>query len=156
MKTNNPQLQLFQVSEIQIHYSRKVLPLKLSKAVSSETVYDIFIASWDMSTLSYQEEFRVMYLNRANKVLGIHLHSTGGITGTVVDIRQVLAVALKANAVSFILAHNHPSGNEMPSQADLEMTRAIKTAAEYMNLKLLDHLIITDETYYSFADEGDL
>lgn len=95
-----------------------------------------------------------MYLNRANRVIGIHRHSTGGVAGTVVDTKQILAVALKSNASSLILCHNHPSLNLQPSQADLEITRKIKQAAQTMDLSLLDHLIITSEGYYSFADEG--
>lgn len=96
-----------------------------------------------------------MYLNRANRVIGVYKVSVGGITGTVADPRLILSVALKSAATSIILAHNHPSGNLKPSRADLELTTKIKTAAQLMDITVLDHLIVTsDEGFLSFADEG--
>jgi DNA repair protein RadC len=82
--------------------------------------------------------------------------STGGITGTVVDIRLLLSVALKTAATGIILAHNHPSGNLKPSEADKELTNKIKKASEYMDIKLLDHLIISSDSYLSFSEQGHL
>ena len=97
-----------------------------------------------------------MYLNRANKVIGIYPLSVGGITGTVADIRLILSVALKAAATSIILIHNHPSGNLTPSRADEQLTQKINEAAKYMDMKVIDHLILSpdENAYYSFADEG--
>ncbi len=96
-----------------------------------------------------------MYLNRSNRVIGVYHMSTGGITGTVVDIRLLLSVALKTAATGIILAHNHPSGNLKPSEADKELTNKIKKASEYMDIKLLDHLIIAQEgKYFSFNEDG--
>lgn len=150
----NSQLNLFQVAEIQVSYTPSIAPLQLPQIVSSKTLYDIMFSFWDKETLNYQELFYVAYLNRANRILGIHLHSQGGIAGTVVDVRQILGVALKANASSFILCHNHPSGNLRPSQADIDITQKIKQGAKAMEISLLDHLIITSRDFYSFADEG--
>ena len=106
-------------------------------------------------TISLQERFVAMYLNRSNRVIGVYHMSTGGITGTVVDIRLLLSVALKTAATGIILAHNHPSGNLKPSEADKELTSKIIKASGYMDIKLLDHLIIVPEgKYLSFTEEG--
>ena len=101
-----------------------------------------------------QEVFRVLYLNQANKVLRNEEISTGGMTGTVADVRVILKNALLYNANQMIVAHNHPSGNLQPSMADRELTQKLKDAAKMMDIKLLDHLIIADSRYLSLADEG--
>lgn len=100
------------------------------------------------------EEFKVVFLNRANRVIGVYDASSGGITGTVADPRLILAAAIKSLAVSIILSHNHPSGNLKPSKADEDLTTKIKEAAKYHDIRVIDHMIITSEGYYSFADEG--
>ena len=101
-----------------------------------------------------QEVFVVVFLNRANKVKQIETISSGGITGTVADPRIILKRALEEDAVNIILCHNHPSGNLKPSRADIELTNKIKEAASYLDIKVLDHIIVSDEGYFSFADEG--
>lgn len=100
------------------------------------------------------EVFAVLFLNRANKINHFQIISEGGITGTVADPRVILKKALEEDAVSLILCHNHPSGSLKPSRADEELTRKIKEAATYFDIKVLDHLIVSDDGYYSFADEG--
>jgi len=150
----NSQMHLFKVAEIQISYTPSVAPYQLPQIISSKILYDIMFSFWNMEIINYKELFYVAYLNRSNRILGIHLHSQGGISGTVVDVRQILGIALKANATSFILCHNHPSGNLEPSKADISFTQKIKESANTMELSLLDHLIITKEDYYSFADDG--
>ncbi len=100
------------------------------------------------------EVFGVVFLNRANKVNHFEIISKGGITGTVADPRIILKKALEEDAVSIILCHNHPSGNLKPSRMDEELTMKIKEAAKYFDIKVLDHIIISEEGYYSFADEG--
>jgi len=102
------------------------------------------------------EAFTIMYLNNANKVIQIEIVSEGGITATVVDIKVILKKALLHLASKIILAHNHPSGNLTPSAADKSITQKIKTAAQTLEIDVLDHLIIGRNEYYSFADEGDL
>ena len=100
------------------------------------------------------EVFGVVFLNRANKINHFEIISRGGITGTVADPRIILKKALEENAVSIILCHNHPSGSLLPSRADEELTLKIKEAARYLDIRVLDHIIVSDEGYYSFADEG--
>jgi len=97
-----------------------------------------------------------LFTNRANKVLGSFLLSEGGVTGTVLDARIIFQGAILCNATGIILAHNHPSGNLRPSQSDLDMTKKIKEAGKLFDISLLDHIILTDEKYYSMADEGNL
>lgn len=100
------------------------------------------------------EVFAVIYLNRANKVKHFEIVSEGGITGTVADPRIILRKALEQDAVSLILTHNHPSGSLKPSRADEELTSKIKGAARFLDIRVLDHIIVSDHGYYSFADEG--
>jgi DNA repair protein RadC len=96
----------------------------------------------------------VVFLNRSNKINHFEIISQGGITGTVADPRIILRKALEENAVSIILCHNHPSGNLKPSRADEDLTSKIKEAASYFDIRVLDHIIVSEEGYYSFADEG--
>ncbi|MEJ7625352.1 MAG: DNA repair protein RadC [Ferruginibacter sp.] len=100
------------------------------------------------------EVFAVIFLNRANKIKHFEIVSRGGITGTVADPRLILKKAIEEEATSIILSHNHPSGNLKPSRADEEITQKIKQAASYLDIKVLDHIIVSEEGYYSFADEG--
>jgi DNA repair protein RadC len=100
------------------------------------------------------EVFAVLFLNRSNKVNHFQIISEGGITGTVADPRIILKKALEEDAVSIILSHNHPSGSLRPSRADEELTQKIKEAAKYFDIKVLDHVIVSDDGYFSFADEG--
>ena len=100
------------------------------------------------------EEFWVLYLNRSNKIIDQKKISQGGISGTVIDVRIILKNALDTLSSAIIIGHNHPSGNLQPSEADLSITRKIKDAGQLMDIQVLDHLIIGDQKYYSFADEG--
>ncbi len=100
------------------------------------------------------EEFWILLLNRANRILSMHMISRGGQAGTVADPKIIFHKALEHHAASMILAHNHPSGNLKPSMADLELTRKLRTAGNFLDLPVLDHLIITDTGFFSFADEG--
>ena len=118
---------------------------------SSETVYDLFHPL--MGDLEH-EEFWLLMLNRANRVLGRYKVSQGGLSGTVIDTRIILKKALDNLASSIIVCHNHPSGNNQPSDADVKITEKLKKAAEMLEIKLLDHVIIADKSYFSFADEG--
>jgi DNA repair protein RadC len=102
----------------------------------------------------HHEVFAVVFLNRANRINHFEVISEGGITGTVADPRIILKKALEEDAVSIILCHNHPSGNLLPSRADEELTRKIKEASKYFDIKVLDHIIVSEEGYYSFSDEG--
>lgn len=125
--------------------------LKKSKITSSKTVYELLHPI--LGDLTH-EEFWIIYLNNSNKVLQLVQLSKGGITGTLVDVRLVYKHALKLGAVAIILAHNHPSGNLTPSEADRNLTIKLKNAGENLDIKVLDHLIITENMYFSFADEN--
>ena len=100
------------------------------------------------------EEFWVVYLNRANRIIDAQNLSKGGIAGTVIDIRLILRKALEVLASGIIICHNHPSGNTRPSENDKQITRKLRTASDQMDIKLLDHIIVADNLYFSFADEG--
>ena len=143
-----------EVSEIKVSYSNS--NVEKIKVTNSQILFSLLLAHWDCDTIEFQEEVKVVYLNRANIVLGIFDLSKGGISGCVVDNRIILAVALKCNATSIVLAHNHPSGNLKPSTADLNVTHKLKTACKLLDLELLDHIIITKSGYYSFLNEGTL
>lgn len=125
--------------------------LEKVKISSSNSVYDLLHPV--LGELEH-EEFWILYLNNSNKVIEQFQISKGGITGTLVDVRITLRKALELGAVSLILAHNHPSGNLNPSEADKQLTRKLKTAAESLDIKILDHVIVTEKSYFSFADEG--
>ncbi len=142
-----------QLSEIQVNYNPKIKASDMVKVITSKDAYECFKHIWS-DKINYVEESIMLLLNRANKVLGWVKLSSGGITGTVIDQRMVLQIALKTNACSIILSHNLPSGNLKPSDTDIKLTKSIKEGGSIMEIALLDHLIITDEGYYSFADEG--
>ncbi len=143
-----------QVAEIEIVYKTKVKPSSRPKITSSKDIYPLLLSIWDMNLIELQEQFIVLLLNRNNRVLGVYKASTGGLTGTVADPRLILAATLKAGATSIILSHNHPSSSLSPSRADEQLTQKIKTAAGYHDISVLDHIIVTAEGYYSFAEEG--
>ncbi len=125
--------------------------IELTKITSSKIIFEIMQPI--IGELPH-EEFWVLYLNNANKVIAKNQLSKGGMTGTVVDVRIIFKSALESGAVGILLCHNHPSGNLKPSEADIEITKKVKTAGKSLDINVLDHLIITQNGYYSFADEG--
>jgi len=142
------------VAEIELVYKSKVKASERPKINSSKDAYDILINSWDENRIGFIEQFKILLVNRGNRVLGVYEVSTGGVTGTVADPRLIFAAALKANACAIILAHNHPSANLKPSQADEQLTYKIKEGGKLLDIQVLDHLVVSAEGYYSFADEG--
>lgn len=125
--------------------------LEKKKITSSSSVFELMQPI--IGELPH-EEFWIVYLNNSNKVLQKIQLSKGGITGTLVDVRLVLKTALQLGAVGLILAHNHPSGTLKPSQADKQITQKLKKAGESLDINVLDHVIITEKAYFSFADES--
>ncbi|MDN3492685.1 RadC family protein [Winogradskyella bathintestinalis] len=125
--------------------------LQLDKVTSSRSVFDIMQPI--LGDLPH-EEFWILYLNNSNKVIQKNQLSKGGITGTLVDVRLVLKNALEVGATALILCHNHPSETLKPSESDKNVTQKLKVAAQSLDLKVLDHLIITEKAYFSFADEN--
>jgi len=142
------------VSEIELVYRTSIKPSQRPQVSSSAAAYEILLAGWDPDKIEFVEQFKVLLLNRSNRMLGQYELSTGGTSGTVVDIRLVFAAALKANASGIILAHNHPSGNLAASQPDRDITSKVREAGKILEIPVLDHLIVTSEGYYSFADQG--
>ncbi|WP_207209779.1 JAB domain-containing protein [Flavobacterium beibuense] len=140
------------VAEIKVSYfnntSEKI------KITGSLKAFQVLLGSWNIDTLELQEEFKILMLNYANEVLGVYNLSKGGVSGTVVDIKLLFAVALKCHASNIIIAHNHPSGTLIPSESDKTITAKIKKASELLDIKLIDHLIVTKEGYYSFSEFG--
>ena len=145
---------LSHVAEVELVYKSKVKASERPQIVSSKDAYDLLQLLWEEGKIDLVEQFKVLFLNRANKVLCLYNVSSGGITGTVADPRLIYSAALKVNAVALILSHNHPSGALKPSRQDEELTQKIKGAGAFLDIKVLYHLIITSEGYYSFADEG--
>lgn len=146
----------YAVTEIAVSYLCKQQDAYRPTITSSSDAFVHLLDGYNMQTIGLQEQFVVLYLNVANKVLGVYHAGTGGITGTVADIRLILSVGLKIAATSMIVSHNHPSGSLKPSRADEELTQKLKEAGKVMDIKLLDHLIIEPHGahYFSFADEG--
>jgi DNA repair protein RadC len=142
------------VAEIQLVYRSNVKPSQRPKVSSSREAYEVFFKNWDLDKIEFVEQFKVMLLNRAHKVLGIYELSCGSVAGTVADPKLVFVAALKSNASSIIVAHNHPSGCLTPSQADINLTKKLKDGGKLLDIAVLDHVIVTSEGHYSFADEG--
>ncbi len=141
-----------QVSEIEIVYNNPIPAAARPRITKSLDAVDIFRPLF--KGIQHREQMHMILLNRTAMVLGSYLLSIGGISETLLDARVVFQVALKANATSFILCHNHPSGSIQPSDADNKLTTKIKEVGNFLNIKLVDHLIITEEEYYSYADNG--
>ena len=143
-----------QVAEIEISYRNEVPAYQRPKITCSDDAYRLLLRHWEDDNLDYCEKFKVILLSRANQVLGIVNVSSGGVAGTVCDPKMVFGAAIKANASSIILSHNHPSGNLTASDADIRLTQKLKEAGQLLDLPVLDHLIVTRDGHYSFADEG--
>lgn len=125
----------------------------MPKVTCSNDAVEVLRSIWS-DQIEYREEFVILCLNRANKVLGYSRISSGGTTGTVADPKIIFQIALKSNASSIILAHNHPSGNSKPSESDTKLTDKLKNAGQLLDIPVLDHVILTNESFFSFADEG--
>jgi DNA repair protein RadC len=141
-------------SEIKLVYKSKVDPTHRPKIGGSSDAVQVLRLHWDKSIIELCEQFKILLLNRANRVLGVVEISTGGIAGTVADPKLIFGAAVKAAACGIILAHNHPSGNCSASANDLDLTKKIKEGGKLLDISVLDHVILTREKYFSFADEG--
>ena len=140
--------------EIQIKYKKG--NIEKVKVTTSLQVSQFLRKLFNADTINYSEECILLLLNRVNTTIGFIKISSGGTCGTVIDPKIVFIAALKSGASSLIIAHNHPSGNLMPSNQDILLTKNLVQGGRVLQIPLLDHLIITDESYYSFADEGAL
>lgn len=145
------------ISEVQLIYRKQLKSSQLKQITSSREVSQLLRESvYDANTLELRESFKVLFTNQANRVLGVMHLSEGGISETCADVRLILQAAILSNSSGIIVSHNHPSGNLHPSTADESFTRKLKEAVRYFDIRLLDHIILTEESYYSFADEGKL
>jgi DNA repair protein RadC len=140
------------VNEVKMTYSRKGNSEKI--ITCSEDSESVFREHFDKDEIDYREAFFVMLLNNSNRVLGICEISKCGISSTVVDARMIFQAALLANTTQIILCHNHPSGNTSPSSPDISITEKISKGGKLLEIRVLDHIIITSDSYYSFADNG--
>lgn len=143
------------VSEIQLKYQPQPLtePIYGAKDIHQLLINRVF----DTDTIGYKETFNVLLLNNANKIIGYTTISDGGLTSTIVDVRVIIQTALVCNATSIIITHNHPSGNPRPSGQDDSLTKKIKAACKLMDIRLLDHIIVTPyDSFYSYCNEGRL
>lgn len=144
------------VAEIKVSYKPARGWDKQPVILSTDDAYKILRPFFPEDTIGLQEQFVVLYLSRENRIKAVYRHSTGGMTGSLADLRLILGTALKLAATSLIVAHNHPSGNVRPSQNDRDLTEKLNRASGLLDLTLLDHLILTPKrgVYLSFADEG--
>ncbi|QMU65655.1 MAG: DNA repair protein [Flavobacteriaceae bacterium] len=143
------------VGEIKLSYSKQKI-MTNTKITNSKDLEQCIREIFPKEQINYREHAYLILLNRANLVLGYYLLSIGGITGTVIDLKVVFQCALLASAEAIALCHNHPSSNLTPSKADYEITKKITKAGKFLDITVLDHIIITENEYYSFADHGDL
>jgi DNA repair protein RadC len=144
--------EVFEVAEIELIYKSKVKLSLCPEIASASVAVKVLRKYWDTDKINFIEQFKVLLLNSATKFLGIYEASNGSTTGTTCDPRLVFVAALKANASGIILAHNHPSGNIKPSVADTELTTELRLWGELLQIPLLDHIILTSESYFSFAN----
>lgn len=143
-----------EVPELQVVYDRSSGKQFLGKVSTPEDVAIFLKRTFKNGEIELQEHFIVLYLSQSNNIIGYYRHSKGAINATLADIRIILGTALKCAALSMIVSHNHPSGNFTPSRADEQLTQKLKEAATAMDIKLLDHIIITKDSHFSFADQG--
>lgn len=145
----------FIIQEMEVVYLPTKLQFKNEAITNSRIASELLKELFNPNSVGFQEECLVLYLNNASKILGAQKLSKGGINATVVDIRIILGTALKSLSSSIILAHNHPSGNLTPSEADKRITKQLNEACKLMDIKLVDHIIIAPQVgYYSFLDDG--
>jgi len=142
-------------TEIKITYHPKIKASERPKVHSSEQCFKLLMPFYE-EIIDYREFSFAILLSSSNGVLGVHKISEGGISSTLMDVRNVFQAAIKSNAAGVIISHNHPSGNIKPSESDIRLTQKMQEAGKIMDIALLDHLILTSEAYYSFADNGKL
>jgi len=142
--------------EVQLVYSNKTLAKDRPHVKTPEEAYEIFLQNWDMEQIGLLEEAKILLLDNSMRLMSVSSISRGGMTEAIVDPRVIFAIALKRRAHAIILAHNHPTGNMKPSQADLQLTKRLVASGQVLRIPLQDHLIISNEQYYSMAVEGHL
>ncbi|WP_166670843.1 RadC family protein [Olivibacter sp. XZL3] len=153
MKTGSEN-RMFRMSELKVVYNPRMDQRKQPMIKDSDTAYRVLMEVWNLDTLWYKEDMLAIYLNIENRVIGFAKIASGSMDCTLADVRIIYAIALKVCATGVIVAHNHPSGNLNASNADKMLTAKIKNAGELLDIRLLDHLIVTGNGYLSFTDKG--
>lgn len=141
------------IAEVTLRYITKI-PAKDRPQITSSSSAENLLRPFFQEYIEHYECFYILLLNRSHRVIGIHKISQGGLAGTVVDIRLIFQSAIVSNAQAVILCHNHPSGTLEPSAQDISLTKKVVEAGKIMDINILDHLILTEDSYYSFGDEG--
>jgi DNA repair protein RadC len=141
------------LAEVKISYNMRVKSCDLPKITQSVDGFR-YAQSMFAHSMEHHEEFYILLLSRSNRILGYYRVSSGGLYGTFVDAKIVWQAVITANACSVVLMHNHPSGNLSPSQADIDLTKKMKEGGKLLDISVLDHIIVTTDGFYSFADEG--
>ena len=149
--------EMFKVNVVSLCYKQKYDTTEYPIINNSRIAADILYESWDKDTIALEEQFKVLYLNRRNQVIGLYTVSVGGVTGTFVCNKKILACGLKIVASGMIIAHNHPSGSKMLSEQDRILTKSLQECGKIMNINVLDHIIVLPNgDYTSFADNNEL
>jgi len=144
----------YQLAEIEISYRPKFKANERPQIDSASKAYEILLGNWNQDKIALIEEFKIILLNRRNRVLGMVNISQGGMAGTIADPKIIFAVALKACASGIILSHSHPSGESSPSESDISLTRKLVEVGNLLDIRVLDHIIVCEDRYFSFLDEG--
>ena len=140
--------------KISLSFDKKVKKSELRTITDAQSCVDVLREVFNKDTFDWTEEVVMLCLNRANKVVGFYKVSSGGLSSCILDPRVIFTIALNCGATSIILSHNHPSGNTTPSVQDKDITKKVKEAGKLLDIGLLDHIILTDDNYYSFMEEG--
>lgn len=156
MSENTQNTDIYKVEEVKLHFKYNLKYSERPTLSSSKDTFEVLCKVWDYSQIDYKESFKTILLNRANKVIGVCNISEGGTSATITDIKHILQSAILSNASAIMVAHNHPSGNTTPSEHDKRITQQIKQACKIVDIILMDHIIITSEAYYSFADNAEI
>lgn len=143
-QNNDP---MFQVAEIQVSYYPKFKVSDRPVITSSRDAYNVFLDKWDKGQINFREQFYMLILNQANRVIGITEISSGGMAGTLTDPKMIFSIALKSCGSYLVFAHNHPSQNLVPSVQDIAITRKLVEAGKLLHLEVIDHLIISEDRY---------
>lgn len=141
------------VSEISVSYSNKIKASERYQVKNSQDIYQLLLSRYE-SCMEHHEEMWAIYMNNQHKVLGVSKISQGGLSGTTADPKIILQIALKANATSIIISHNHPSGYTEPSECDKNITRKLQQGCKFLDIQLCDHVIVSPTSFFSFADSG--
>ncbi|MBN8865536.1 MAG: JAB domain-containing protein [Sphingobacteriales bacterium] len=153
MKKQSP-CGLYTVTEIEITYRNKRPARERPKLHTSEHAYQYLLDAWDLNKIELVEQFNILLLDRSMSVIGFSNLATGGVSTCIVDPKLVFATALKCRASGIIAAHNHPSGNLVPSKADMDLTEKLYRGGRLLDISVLDHLVLDNRSYFSFADHG--